>query len=240
MRNLQSLQNMQSFVRPKESITLSEIITGLSGLAAYYPLNETSGNAINQAPATRGTLDGVPAGVTQGATGLVGNAYSFDGNGDLVAVADNATLDFSTAMSLIALVRVTSGNPYPSIMTKQSGNTGYEFYVDRDLQKVVFKIGIGASSVSALSTATVSFGTWYMLGASYNKTALKVYINGVEAASQNETTNVANSSADLSIGGIGGGFSDGNFTGLMQHIALFNQALTEAQFLQLTKLAGLA
>ena len=51
---------------------------------------------------------------------------------------------------------------------------------------------------------------------------------------------MATNATDLNIGGIGGGFSDGNYKGTQQHLALFNRALSATEFLKIAKLGGFA
>ncbi len=77
-------------------IPLTNFLKVQPNLQAIWTFSELSGNLINVAPATLGSLDGVPSGPTQGAAGPGGdpelfNAYSYD-NDDIVTVANDATL----------------------------------------------------------------------------------------------------------------------------------------------------
>jgi hypothetical protein len=62
------------------------------GIVAYYKFNETSGNLLDYSGnCNDGTVNG---GVTRGAiSGIIGDGYSFDGDGDYISVNDSNLLD---------------------------------------------------------------------------------------------------------------------------------------------------
>lgn len=229
-----------SYLHPIRALRLARFIKR-SGAIAYYPLNEGDGTtAYNNALSTRGTLNGARTGTTLKTQGLLGRASLFNGAGDEIVVTDNNSLDFTTGMSAVVIANLTSLNPYPSFFTKLSGNDGYEAFADRDFTVFGFKIGNGVATVTVTSTTLLSFDTTYMIGFSYDKTALRIFLNGVQDNTANETNNITANTTDLGIGGVGADFTDGNNKGWMQHMAFWNTALTAAQFLKMARIAGKA
>lgn len=126
MMNLNSLANIGVLGgRPGSSpVTLSQYIKSLSGLVAYYPLDETSGDAINHAPATFGTLNGTVTGATQGAAGQVGLAYAFDGENDEVTGITNS---LTGAFTFVCLFNRMDDNPN-WILGQDSGTQKIGFF----------------------------------------------------------------------------------------------------------------
>lgn len=242
MHNLQSLQSLQGSVRSQGGITLAEYITGLSGLFAYYPLNEDSGDAINRAPTTLGTLPGTVTGATRAAAGLIGKAYSFDASGDYIEFGSPAAFDIegTNALSIVVLIRPTlsTGLGGPKIAAKvrfASGadNGGYALQgLDSgSVEFIVFNNG------TIVSTASVTADTWAMIIAVYDPATnqQRIYKNGVIADTDANTTGIGTHASDTLFVSR---FDE--WEGLMQHLAFFNVALTAPQILRMAQLAGLA
>src|SRR3990167_9054324 len=99
MQNIQNLQSLSGLSKSRGLTQFQQLlnyIKSLDNLVAYYPLNELSGDtAFNQAPATKGTLDGTITGATVGQDGQVGKAYSFDGVNDKIVTVENSTNRFN-------------------------------------------------------------------------------------------------------------------------------------------------
>jgi len=161
-------------------VTLTKYLESLSGLVGLWSYNETSGNLINLAPATIGSLDGVPAGPTQGATGPGGDAglsYSYDGGGaanDTVTIANDATLAGMTDQTwgfLINLAstgeggtaRVLSWANETAYYFRTSGSERYRWVVDYDTTDAV-----GQTAGSALP-----LDTWHWVIVGHDGTTKK-------------------------------------------------------------------
>ena len=101
------------------SIALSQYPTLMTDLISWYPLNEGSGNAID----AHGSNDGTVTGATYGATGIVDDAYSFDGN-DYVQIAEtDFEFNLTDSFSISAWVK-TSASP-SSIVNKMDNGAPY-------------------------------------------------------------------------------------------------------------------
>src|SRR5665213_1788159 len=66
----------------------------LTGLLSYWPLDESSGPAIDHAPG--GNNNGTPTSVTQGAAGKINTAYAFNGTTSQVDMGASANLAVNT------------------------------------------------------------------------------------------------------------------------------------------------
>lgn len=151
-------------------VTLTKYLKSLSSTVGLWSFDETSGNLINLAPATLGSLDGVPAGPTQGATGPGGDAglsYSYDGGGaanDTVALANDATLAGMIDQTwgfLINLAstgeggaaRVLSWTNLAGYYFRTSGAERYRWLVDYDT----------TDAVAQTAGSTLPLDTWHWI-----------------------------------------------------------------------------
>lgn len=244
MHNLQNLQNISGFNKKYniETQTLTDYIKSLSGLVAYYPLDETSGNAINQAPDTIGSYDGVVTGATQGATGLVGNAYSFDGVGDKVVVAHDANLNFtSNKLTIFALVKQTGNNS--SIRTFIKKNNSYLLRLETTSLNARFSYWNSTPSIKNVVDGVVD-SNWHLILGRYDGSVAtnnqQIFIDGsvVQSATQ-ANENGSTATEDI---GIGANATDASeaMIGLLQHVGIVKGALTDTQILRMAQLANLA
>jgi len=104
------------------------VSTLLTGLVSYWKLDESSGNALDAENSNDGTVVG---GVTQGASGKLGTAYSFSGSGQYVDFGDIAALDGITKLSAFCWInRGGTLNTSDAILTKWNyatqGNFGWQ------------------------------------------------------------------------------------------------------------------
>lgn len=211
-------------------------IINLPDLIAYYPLNELSGNAINRAPSTFGTYNGVVTSTTQGVAGKLGRAYSFDGIDDGVLVTG---LIPTLPLSVIVFVNQSKGDVNDRILDQASGGpiNGWNVGVGGSNN---FQISIwdGAGNTANVNyLPTINNDTWYLLGVSISATSLRTYLNGVYTGNQDTSVDIGTVTANLSFGKRTAG---SNFwKGLLQHIAIFNRSLAATEHLKLAQLAGL-
>ncbi len=251
MQNVQNLQSVQSFSRGAVSDTFTRLynaIISISGLAAYYPLNETSGNALNKAPATIGTLDGTVSGATQGVTGLAGKAYSFDGINDKVTFPE-VEFTSTSKLSIIALLNPSSVAGNHMIMTKRTGsNATFQFRIGETAgdKKLLFswQQDAGTNQNYLGANATIDAGAPVLVGVSFDwetPDSVNIFKNGVKttlARSAGTGTTPLDTNVGITIGTTNDDALD--YAGTMQHVARYTSLLTDAQHLQLAQLAGLA
>lgn len=213
---------------------LQNYIKSLPNLVAYYPLDELSGNAINRAPATIGTLDGSVSNVTYNQAGQLGIAYLFNGTTSTVEVTDHANIDLSTSFSLFALVNPT---------TIGEGGAGRIF----DKNSTYGLLFAGTNQMQIFSDATtkstgnnqITFAGWQIIIATVNAGVETLfYKNGVVISTNTSMTAPTPNANNLFIGNR----SDGAraLDGLAQHLGIVAGVITPAQALRMAQLAGLA
>ena len=223
---------------------LFQYITRLPNLVAYYPMFEQEGTvARNYAPATKDTLNGTTTGATIGQAGQVGKAYSFDGSGDTVTIGDNDVLDITNEITLMAIVKPgkTSGiNATMAIMSKRL-TTPYSYGLycglyatDDTIPYFEFNDGAykGGQGLSNLEVDAFS-----LVVATYDKVNVKIYINGILDKTTPFSSSLPSTSANLNIGSTNA--VNNNFTGELQHAAIFNRALTQKEITRLFQISDL-
>src|SRR5262245_20412824 len=197
-------------------------------LVAAYGFEEGSGTTAvdSSGRGNRGTLAG-PA----RRAGKLGQALSFNGAGNLVNVADSNSLDLTNGMTLEAWVYPTAASDsFDTVVLKERGTTSlaYALYAaDGAGRPPSTYINIVGSDRSVAGTSNLSLNTWSHLAATYNGSALRLYVNGTQVATRNQTGNAAATTNALRIGGntVWGEY----FAGLIDEVRVYNTALTQAQ-----------
>jgi len=245
-------------IRSSHRRRLNRAIRHLDGLLFYWPFDELSGDAINQAPNTLGTLAGTVDGATQGEVGVKGMAYDFDGNDD-VEVVDNASLSpsttgaFSVSFLMAPSVLVYSDStgslpegPYVNFLGKGVANQHeWTFRIHDETgtkaNMVSFYVwplvGTGGKSADITSIPIV-INDWLHIVGTYDGTNVYIYRNGVFKDSTDVTSiTMEDGTASLKIGTRN---DDSFFEGKIQHVAIFDRVLSAAQILSLAKITKLA
>jgi glucose/arabinose dehydrogenase len=194
-----------------------------TGLVAAYGFNEGSGTTVADLSGHNhpGTLSG-PAWST---AGHAGNALSFDGVNDSVTVADHAELRMTNAMTLEAWVRPSAlGGAWRTVLFKeQPGQMTYALYANTDTGKPTAQAYAGGER-DARGTVALPVNAWSHLAATYDGTTVKLFVNGVQAATKAGGGAMATSTRPLKIGG-NSVFGEW-FAGLIDDVRVYNRALT--------------
>ena len=193
------------------------------GLVGYWSFDEGSGSAAYDASGNGndGTLIHDPK-WTQGKSG---SALQFDGVDDYVDCGNNESLNITDAITIEAWVKITSFDEIDAIVYKQSSSDtkdGYNLDI-RSANLVYFDVPDGTNWRGI--TASITSGLWHYIAATYNKVNSKIYIDGVERASEYYTHDLIGNSQHLQIGGRGiEGFRF--FNGLIDEVRIYNRALS--------------
>jgi lysophospholipase L1-like esterase/chitodextrinase len=211
---------------PFVSLSLNE---GVGTLAA-----DASGNG------NTGTLLNGPSWTT----GKSGGALSFDGINDIVYIANSSTLNSATTgITVAAWVYRASNQPGGvSVVSRELGTTFYEhFYLGFEDGKYRWFV----NTTSGYSDTTVGgqapLGQWVYLVGTYDGTDVKLYANG---SLQFSSPHSGTLSGDITGITIGASHNDGShspaeaFTGTVDEVNIYGQALTAAEVLQSYQAAG--
>lgn len=203
-----------------------------TGLVAYYRMNEGSGTiTINSSTNTSGinaTLINSPT-WSNSPVQYAGNSLNFDGTDDVVTIPANSSLNITSAITIEAWCFATKNTGIQDVVSKSnnSTNTGYIFpRTDDGWATVSMFLHIGGSW-RVISAAYPSLNTWHHLAATYDGATMRIYINGVLAASQAQTGTIAVNGNALSLGNQPG--YPENFGGRADEIRIWNVARTQTQ-----------
>src|SRR5262249_55716235 len=130
-----------------------------------------------------------------------GNALSFNGTSARVNVPDAASLHLTTGMTLEAWV-------YPTAVTSAWRDVIYKgddnYYLEATSSNSSRPAGggtFGSTTTEAYGTAAPAANTWTHLAVTYDGSALSLYVNGTQVASQAQTGSILTSTNQLQIGG---------------------------------------
>jgi PKD repeat protein len=196
-------------------------------LVAAFNFNEGSGTVVHDLSGNNnnGSLNG-PKWTS---AGKYGGALSFSGNGDVVTVANSASLHLTSGMTLEAWIDPSSLYGYRTVLEKEATNSeSYTLFADDGSgnNPSAYVVSNG-NEYGAVSKTAVSTGRWNFVAATYDGKTLSFYVNGKLGASQAVTGSIDVSNGALRIGGnsIWGQY----FKGLIDEVRVYNGALTASQ-----------
>jgi hypothetical protein len=234
------------------------VLTGNASadLVAYWPFDEGSGNTLNDiVGGNNGSLQGDPTWIV----GPSGGALDFDGSEDLVTIPNSPELQLrSTGQYTVAVwvyVVDTSGglilfsgqgcvawaNWYLGVTQGEpdAANLGGPPKQDGSL---VFGVRTGnGAPVASYVVAPFVPETWMHVAATYDATTLRIYLDGQEVDSvEGAPLPYDQTNMPLNIAGDNGCSTIGRnwFTGKVDELQIHDEALTQAEILDLMKPSG--
>jgi flagellin-like protein len=148
--------------------------------AGYWKFDEGSGTAAQD---SAGGNSGILANGAAWTAGVTGSAVQFDGISGLVNMTDVLDFTGNSPYTLQALVKIPSiPSVNQAIIAKEGGSprSGYFLFVQASSGRFFTERWVSGASVAVGSNTTAAPGTWYSLVATYNGSALRLYVNGVE------------------------------------------------------------
>jgi hypothetical protein len=209
---------------PKTIPVAFTISAAPTGLVAAYGFDEASGTTVADASGSGNT--GTISGATRTVDGRYGGALSFDGVNDRVTVPHAASLALTTGMTLEAWLAPTSlGGWRTALLKERTGGLSYALYASDDAAAPTV-YGRASAEVGPTGASPLALTAWTHLGGTYDGTTLRLYVNGVQVATQALSGALAAGTQPLSIGG--NGVWGEWFAGRIDEVRVYNRALTAA------------
>ncbi len=211
-----------------EVSALTPVPSPTTGLVAAYGFEESSGSAINDASPNGN--HGVIAGATRTGSGRYGRALSFDGVDDVITIADSASLDLSTEVTIQAWVRPSTLTGFQSVLMKEAPEgLAYALYANDSTSKPAAHIRLTGmtDSDSSAGTTGLTIGSWTHLAATFDGATLRFYVNGALIESRAVSGTVQATAGALRLGGntVWGEY----FGGVIDEVRIYSRALPAAE-----------
>jgi len=212
-----------------------------AALIAQYHFDESSGpTAFDSAGAFNGTLSLTGASFVPG--GISGNAISLtQALGGLVNMGTSFPAFASGDFSIVLWVNTTTtaADTIPLAKHKAGVQNGYLFAINTTggggaANKATFTVGSEFVSQSPTSTSSVNDGLWHQIVGVYNAGGThSIYVDGSPAEANTTSQSVPDLGAPFLIGGVreiaGTNNPEARYTGLVDEVQVYNQALTNDQ-----------
>jgi glucose/arabinose dehydrogenase/chitodextrinase len=211
--------------------TVAEATTGAApppppGLVGAWAFAE--GNGTTTADSSGNGNAGTITGASWTTQGRFGNALSFNGTNSLVRVADSASLDLTTAMTLSAWIEPTASQ------------SGWRTILQHETDAYFLNASNSDGPLRPSGGGTLGGNTQYLSGPSanpvnawtnvaltYDGATLRLYINGTQVSSRAATGAIQTTNSPLWIGG-NSPYGE-YFQGLIDEARVYNRALTQAE-----------
>jgi fibronectin type 3 domain-containing protein len=196
-----------------------------SGLVAAYGFNEGMGVQVTDASGQANT--GTISSATWTTTGKFGAALSFNGTSSWVTVADAASLDLTTGMTIEAWVNPAAGTGWRTVVLKENaGALAYALYAANNASRPAGYVHT-STDVGLNGTSAVPLNSWTHLALTFDGATLRMFVNGVQVSSSAVAGAAVVSSSALRIGGnsVWGEY----FKGVIDELRIYNRALAAAE-----------
>ncbi|HWH70851.1 MAG TPA: immunoglobulin domain-containing protein, partial [Candidatus Sulfotelmatobacter sp.] len=221
--------------------TLTLIVPGScsappAGLVSWWPAD---GNANDIAGSSNGSLQG---GATAVASGLVAQAFGFNGATAFVQIPDSPALrptNFTVEAWVLFTSLNSSGNSPAGqqyIVFKQNTRNSYfeGIYLGKERRTGgdVFSFGVSSASgqfVGIDSSPIIATGVWYHVAGVRGPNFLQLYLNGVLVGQVSVSFPQNYGTLPLYFGTSGQSYWDHKLAGLLDEVALYNRVLSASE-----------
>jgi hypothetical protein len=163
-------------------------------------------------------------------SGKYGGAYQFDGRTDYLVVPNASVLNPVTGITISAWVNSSDFTTNRRIM--QKGGLDNQYRLASQAGNLTFKLQ--GTSAGILYSALPGLNGWHHIVATYDKSKMKMYLDGVLVNQANSFNNIATTTDNLFIGTKNTTTVTGDYYyGLLDEVGLWNRALSDAEIQQL-------
>jgi hypothetical protein len=196
-----------------------------AGLVAAYAFNEGSG--VTVADASGNNNLGTATSTTWTTSGRFGNALTFNGTSSRVFVNNSTSLNLTAGMTLMGWVYPTANTSGNRTIIRRETN-GYWLYAGRSFatMRPGGGVRINGSSQTVDTNNALTLNTWSHVALTYDGTAVRLFVNGVEFDSNSATGNITSGTTPLWIGGVTSGET---FQGRIDEVRVYNRALNSTE-----------
>ena len=222
-----------------------ETLFSSTGLVAQWNFNETSGTTADNAEGTAtldGTLSGFDSTASQDAdpdSGWTANnrrwgvgSLQFDGINSVVSIGAGK-LDSLTTASIETWINYSGDFPTNQVFFSRykDGSNRMPIFVSSSTEKIAFENIVGGSNRAIYSDAQIIPGKWYHLAFICGTNGMKMYVNGIQQADTNATTDCFSSIASTVSNDIGAHNGGAFFPGSIDSTRIYSRELTAAEIL---------
>jgi len=211
----------------------------IKGLVAYWPMSEGGGPKIYDISGN--CNHGTFYGDTKWVPGKFGSCLSFDGDGDYVGVNDAPSLKITKDLTLSIWIcpKSVSYVAYAVLVSKwAAGGAGYSYFFalnDDEIQLRISGTGSDYNNKKQTVATNLVIDRWYHIIAVYyaGEQDIKIYVNGINQSTTVTGTIPSSIFNSTTIVRIGGWTTNYDFNGSIDHVMIFNRALTAGEIQKL-------
>jgi len=170
---------------------------------------------------------------------LCATEYSLQLNGSsqYVDCGNNSYFDLTNNLTVEAWIYPTDfkANRFDNVIASKlywtSYNTyGWDFRYGSSSRTLEFNMSGGGNVwTSCLANYALTLNTWQHVAATYNGSVMKLYVNGIEVASKNATSNIPTTTQKLCIGAIDQGSGIRFMAGYIDEVRIWKVARTASE-----------
>jgi chitodextrinase len=195
-----------------------------STLVASYSFDENTGSTVTDSSGNGNT--GTISGATWTASGRFGPALVFNGTNAKVTIPDATSLHLSTGMTLEAWVKPSAQNFIWSDAIYK-GDDKYYLEGTSPSGPPAGAATTAGGHVTALGSSSLPLNAWSFITATYDGTAIRLYVNGSLASTAAASGAIQSSTNPLQIGG--NSLYSQYFQGAIDEVRVYNAPLTANQ-----------
>jgi hypothetical protein len=159
---------------------------------------------------------------TYSSSGMFGGSYDFNSaSSQYIQVTYNEDFNFTDQMTIALWFKYRNSQSAGLVDNRAASSSSYNLYISTT--NLIFDLA-NATTHKATSAYPISTDTWYHAVATYNGSAMNLYINGTLVRTQNQTGDVQDQSFNIQIGR----YSTNYLNGSLDDVLIFNRTLSDS------------